>query len=346
MMTSQSLQNRPSEATTFLRRIEILQRLPAKGSGQVTATVLLHQLEAAGYAVNKRTVERDLQFLQDYGLWFGAVVCDARSKPYGWSIERSSARRAHQGLSVNEALSFAWVAREGAKLLPQGMLDSLAPFFRESEARLQHDWRAQRWFAQKVRVISGRPIAAPKPIPIEVMRAVSTALFEDQQLQLHYSNAQGHRSQMTLSPLALVVRDLGLYLVAWIPKYANLRVLHLSRIVSAKVLPDKAEAPAGFDIDAYVEQGDFQLGGELAKVRLRFDAFAGHVFLESPIAADQEVLQVSDAGEVELSATMRLSPQFVAWLLGFGDRVEVMAPEGLREEVGQRLREAWERYAK
>ncbi|MGC9185892.1 MAG: hypothetical protein ACP5GC_10655, partial [Thiomonas sp.] len=53
------------DTQTFLRRIDILQRLPAHGSGKVSTRELLEQLQAAGYAVEKRTVERDLEFLRD-----------------------------------------------------------------------------------------------------------------------------------------------------------------------------------------------------------------------------------------------------------------------------------------
>lgn len=71
------------DAQTFLRRIEILQRLPAKGTSPVSARTLTEQLHGAGYAVEKRTVERDLEFLRDHGQWFGTLHCDDRGKPYG-----------------------------------------------------------------------------------------------------------------------------------------------------------------------------------------------------------------------------------------------------------------------
>lgn len=333
-----------AEAQTFLRRIEILQRLPARGSSLVTAGQLTAQLEAAGFPVQKRTVERDLEFLRDSSQGFGALHCDDRSKPFGWSIERSTARRAHMGLSVDEALAFSWIAQQGRDLLPWGLLQSLAPFFKESEARLMHDPRAQAWLKDKTRVIAARPVALPKPAPIAVMRAVSRALYDDVQLQIQYRNAQGTISQMTVSPLALVSRDLNLYLVVWIARYANLRVLHVSRMQSAKVKEQKAEAPQDFGIDAYIAQGPFQLGGDEATVRLRFTQFAGHALLDAPIGQDQVVHTQTEDGQVELSAKVRVSPQFKAWVLGFGASVEVLAPEGLRREVGEALDTAGKAY--
>lgn len=334
----------PAEAQTFLRRIEILQRLPARGTGLITAAQMTAQLTAAGFPVQKRTVERDLEFLRDCPQGFGALHCDDRSKPFGWSIERSTARRAHMGLSVDEALAFAWVAQHGRDLLPWGLLQSLSPFFREAEARLQHDARAQAWLQHKTRVIAARPVALPQPASAAVMRAVTRSLNDDVQLQIQYRNAQGASKQMTVSPLALVSRDLNLYLVVWIPRYANLRVLHLSRMQSARVKEEKSEAPADFDIDAYIAQGPFQLGGEEAVVRLHFTQFAGHALLDAPMGADQQVHRQTDDGELALSAKVRVSPQFKAWLLGFGASVEVLAPESLRLEVGQTLEAAAKAY--
>ncbi len=64
------------DAQTFLRRIDILQRLPAQGSGRITARDLITPLQAAGYPVEKRTIERDLEFLRDGSAWLGQVVCE------------------------------------------------------------------------------------------------------------------------------------------------------------------------------------------------------------------------------------------------------------------------------
>ncbi len=332
------------DAQTFLRRIEILQRLPAKGTSPISARALTEQLHGAGYAVEKRTVERDLEFLRDHGQWFGTLHCDDRGKPYGWSIERSTARRAQMGLTVDEALAFAWLARFGRQLLPQAMVQSLGPFFHEAGSRLEHDQRAQAWLRDKVRIIAARPVAPAATPDAAVIRAVSRALYEDLQLQIDYRNAQRASNQMTISPLALVSRDLNLYLVAWISRFSNLRVLHVSRIQNAKVKEASVERPMDFDIDAYIASGPFHLGGTDATVHLRFFDFAGHALLDAPIATDQVVISQDEQGALELRATVRVSPQFKAWLLGYGGAVEVVAPPELRADVQEMLRKAAHRY--
>ncbi|MGC9185473.1 MAG: helix-turn-helix transcriptional regulator [Thiomonas sp.] len=332
------------DAQTFLRRIDILQRLPAHGSGRITARDLVTQLQAAGYAVEKRTIERDLEFLRDGSAWLGQVVCDDRSKPYGWSIVRNSQRRAIAGLSVDEALALAWIDRYGQGLLPQGMVQTLQPFFREAQERLRHDQRAQAWLAHKVRVINARPVAPPPAASPAVLRVVTQALYEDVQLQLDYRNAQGAQSRMTVSPLALVSRDLNLYLVAWIARFANLRVLQVSRIRGVKVLNVAAERPVEFDIDAYLATGVFQLGGEEERVRLRFTAFAGQPLLDAPMGRAQEVHAQGEDGLLELSAIVRVSPQFKAWLLGYGAAVTVIEPQTLRQDIAQEVQRMWGGY--
>jgi len=334
------------DAQTFLRRIDLLQRLPAKGSGQITARELVTQLQAAGYPVEKRTVERDLEFLRDHAAWLGQVVCDDRSKPYGWSLAHNARRRAIPGLSVDEALALAWIDRFGKDLLPQGLVHSLEPFFAEAQERLRHDQRAQAWLAHKVRLINARPVAPPPAASPAVMRAVSQALYDDLQLQLDYRNAQGSQSRLTVSPLALVSRDLNLYLVVWISRFSNDRVLQVGRIRSAKVLDVAAERPAGFDIDAYLASGVFQLGGEEQRVRLRFTHFTGQALLDAPIGREQQVHAQSDDGELELSAIVRVSPQFKAWLLGYGAAATVIEPAELRQEIAAEVRRMGDRYKK
>lgn len=81
------------------------------------------------------------------------------------------------------------------------------------------------------------------------------------------------------------------------------------------------------------------------RVRVRFYDGAGSHLEETPISVTQ-TLTVQKNGVADLVATLPVTEQFKWWLLGFGDRVEVLAPAALRKEIHRRLSAAEKRYRK
>ena len=71
------------------RLFELLKLLPSRGPG-ITAREICARLDASGFSVSKRTVERDLTELSRL---FG-LECNDKSQPYGWRWAQ------HQGLSL------------------------------------------------------------------------------------------------------------------------------------------------------------------------------------------------------------------------------------------------------
>lgn len=78
------------------------QLLPSRGTGS-SAGQLTQSLIDSGYAVDKRTVERDLRSHHPV-----SIVVDERSKPFGWRWA-DHARVDMPGMDVGEALSLALI---------------------------------------------------------------------------------------------------------------------------------------------------------------------------------------------------------------------------------------------
>jgi len=71
--------------------------------------------------------------------------------------------------------------------------------------------------------------------------------------------------------------------------------------------------------------------GETIRLEAIFEAASADHLTETPLAADQTITRIDDS-HVRLEAAVLDTPQLRWWLLGFGDNVEVVAPEGLRHE--------------
>ncbi|WP_295409258.1 WYL domain-containing protein [uncultured Thiocystis sp.] len=91
------------------------------------------------------------------------------------------------------------------------------------------------------------------------------------------------------------------------------------------------------DLVYHLQTGAFEYvadGSPTLALRLRMtEATAAHLH-ETPLAEDQTIANdATVSGWVQVSATVLDSAQLIWWLRGFGDQVEVLAPEPLRQRM-------------
>jgi predicted DNA-binding transcriptional regulator YafY len=157
------------------------------------------------------------------------------------------------------------------------------------------------------------------------------------------SEGEGDRDY-EVNPLGLVVRGNLIYLVCTMWNYQDIRQLALHRVKSAVMTDAPAARPADFDLDRYIEQGEFQYPvGPMIQLKAKFDrATAAHLY-ETPLSADQ-VIDDADPEHVIATATVRHSGQLEWWLLGFGDLVIILEPARLRANIAAAVTASASRY--
>lgn len=149
--------------------------------------------------------------------------------------------------------------------------------------------------------------------------------------------------------MGIVLHDRLITLVCTIGRYNQLkdvRQLQLHRIQEAAQLDEPALASEGFILDAYIAGGAFSYTIAESTIRLKavFKHDAAIHLEETPLAVDQQLTDLGD-GTVLVEATVADTRQLRWWLLGFGGRVEVLEPQGLREEMKGQAERMMMRYA-
>jgi predicted DNA-binding transcriptional regulator YafY len=119
--------NSPRNAIT--RQWEMLKLLPST-SGGLTAAELRSALEAQGYTVTKRTVERDLEALRDL---FGISHDD--EEPFRWRWLRGASTQL-AALSVTDALTAQMLGRFLKPLLPGPLLQPMESLLAAADSKL------------------------------------------------------------------------------------------------------------------------------------------------------------------------------------------------------------------
>lgn len=319
--------------------LRLVPRYPRKISGRE----LTERLSNAGFTVTKRTVERDLQTLSG----FFPLVVDSRSMPYGWSWEKGAAALDLPALSPTEAISFVMLREYLAPLIPASQLDQLAPYFGMAEQCLASQGSTSllgSWINKVAIVPIAQPLCPPT-ISTDVLAVLQEALLRNQQLRVRYlKRGEKAEAEYIVHPLGLVQRGGVLYMVGTLFDYEDVRLLVVHRMKTAELLDDKSRQLKGFNLATYIAEGHFGFGASTSlPVVLRFSREAGEHLWDTPLSTNQKIVELSD-GQLEVHATIADSQQFLWWLLGFADGVEVMEPLQLRNELAEKLKRALSRY--
>jgi predicted DNA-binding transcriptional regulator YafY len=149
-----------------------------------------------------------------------------------------------------------------------------------------------------------------------------------------------------VSPWALMWDDENYYMLAFDTSPAQIRhyrVDKIAQISACECFRDGRETFAQLDMSAYSKTVFGMFAGRPETVRLRFtnrlagaviDRFGRDVML---IREDEEHFSVSIEAVV--------SPQFYAWVFGFGDEAEILSGEGVRRGMADMAARVLEKYA-
>jgi predicted DNA-binding transcriptional regulator YafY len=329
---------------TLLRQWEMLRSIP-RAPAKVTVATLLARLGAAGFKTTKRTVQRELNMLST----LFPLTSDDRSIPYGWSWASNAPAFDLPTMDGPTALTVRMIEQFIPTLLPPTIRELLAPQFARARAVLDaNPENALGHWANCVRVVPREMPLLPPEFNNDAVRVVYDALLTGKRFTAEYRSRGAETDELKsyeVSPLGLVARGTLLYLVCTLWNYQDVRQLVLHRIVSATLSENTVSKPNGFDLDRYIEQGEFQYPvGPMIQLKAKFArAVATHLY-ETPVSEDQ-VIETFDAEHVIVAATVRDTLQLEWWLLGFVASVEVLQPLELRARITAQILDAVHYYA-
>jgi len=289
-------------------------------------------LADAGFEVTRRTLQRDLAKLA--GIY--PLVCDERNKPFGWSWSADAAFLDVPSMDSHTALTL-WMANQHLKsLLPTTTLKKLQPHMdaaTEVLNRIETNHGAPAW-RSKVRILPQGQELRSVQIDDGVQQQVYEGLLRNRKLLVNYKpRNEASSKEYALNPLGLVLKGGITYLVCSIKTYSDIRLLTLHRISKASVLDQPLSIPDGFDLDVYIQSGEFgfRLKGTIAFKALFSKAAALHLS-ERPLS-DGQTMTAQDDGRVLITANIQDTSELHWWLLGFGSQVEVLQPKYIRNEI-------------
>lgn len=305
---------------------------------------------AARTGVTTRTIRRDLEALQEAGFPLFDEVHDG--KRY-WTLEQRAFRRLDEtGFNLAE-LSALYVSRTLAECLAatpfhhdvrnafDKLSAALTPGMRQFLDRLP--LAIQTKAEPGARALTSATTADD---PLRAQRArvaqLLDATLHHRRATIDYHSFSSNRDKRYLvEPLRLVFAQGGLYLVAYVPEYGELRTFAIDRILSLSITEERFE-PKELSEDAFAHSlGVHQ--GPPAHVEIAFEPRMARYVKERVWHPSQQLREESD-GRLLLTLDVSIDWALRSWILGFGPLARVLAPASLAADILQEIERTRSNY--
>ena len=172
------------------------------------------------------------------------------------------------------------------------------------------------------------------------------------EISYHRAEAVDECVKRMIEPVGIVFSEYYFYLNAflvekdasgkYVHKYSYPAVFRVDRIISIRETGQKFKVPYNgrFEEGEFRKRVQFMYSGELMRVKFRFYGGSAEAVLDR-LPTAKIVSRQQDQYEIEAEV---FGKGIMMWLLSQGEKVEVLSPEWLREEMKGKLEKMVERY--
>ena len=157
---------------------------------------------------------------------------------------------------------------------------------------------------------------------------------------------RGHGAKYIVSPFQLLINDGNYYLLAYDDYSKDMRTYRVDRMKNVAFTGEPREGETAFkkiDLKTYTQRVFSMYGGEQKLVTLRFINPLLDTVVDRFGTAGVLYNRVDDT-HFTVTAKVEISNQFFGWLLGFGKKVKVIAPDDITEQFKAYLDKIREMY--
>lgn len=182
------------------------------------------------------------------------------------------------------------------------------------------------------------------PYGIAFLDDIIEAMKQNVELQVDYQRYEDkkeeHLQTFHIQPYALRVFNRRWYLLGYLKEREELRTIALDRILDLKVLKNSFKLPEDFDVRKYFADvvGIFVDKNEpITKVKIRAYGVQAEYLRSTPLHKSQSECRSKRGEFAEFTYRLCITPELVSQLLAMGEKVEVLEPQGLREDMKKRI---------
>ena len=213
--------------------------------------------------------------------------------------------------------------------------------------------RLAKWVLQKYSIpqdfvtyksMKDRVLLEEIPLGTAFVNDIIMAMQRNVELQIdyqRYSNDQEeHLQELHIQPYALKVFNRRWYLLGYIKEKSALRTIALDRILHLEVLTTSFTLPENFDAKKHFANvvGIFvNKDLPVTNVKIRTYGVQTEYLRSTPLHKSQSEGRSKHREFAEFTYRICITPELISQLLAMGDKMEVLEPASLREEMKKRI---------
>ena len=297
----------------------------------VRANELISMLDRHGISCDRKTVYSDIAALQD----FGVDIVHQPGKTGGYFIASRNFELPELKLLIDAVQSSRFLTEKKSREL----IEKLCSQCNEQDARLM----------RRDVYVSGRVKSMNETIYYTV-DAIQEAIAQNKQITFRYfdwglNGARVYRQKSyTASPYGLCQDNENCYLLALSPRHGitSYRVDRMSDIS----LTEEARVPCpeltGKKLTEYAGKMFQMFSGDRVQVKLRFHRDLSNAVIDR---FGTETMLIPDGEEhFVFTVEVAVSPLFLSWVMGFGDKAMILYPQSVVEECKKMARRILMQY--
>ncbi len=284
----------------------------------VTTKQIIDHLASNGISAERKSIYDDIEALRHFGL--DVVSCES-GRASGYFVASRDFELPELKLLVDSVQSSKFITHKKSAALIR-KIEKLASVY---EAQLLH---RQVYVANRIKTMN-------ESIYYNVDE-IHSGISRDRKIRFHYFEYTVDKQRRlrrdgayyVASPYALTWDDENYYLIAFDSDAGRIKHFRVDKMADISVLDeprDGDDAFAALDMADYSRKVFGMFSGAETRVRLRF---ANHLVGAVLDRLGRDVPIVPDGdGHFTAAADVVVSPQFFAWVAGFGGEARILAPE-------------------
>jgi predicted DNA-binding transcriptional regulator YafY len=320
-----------------IRQWKILRTLEASRNGESVASL------AKLCDVTERTIWRDVAALQEVGF---PLVDEKRDGHTRWKMMPHGLKGlADSGLSISELASLYFSRALVECLVGTPFQEDASSAMAKVAAALPTRMRAFLDRLPGVLNVKATPLKKREESRYRKhIAALLTAVLEHHQVKMQYYSASSRQTKEYLvEPYRLAYAQGGMYLLAQVPKYRQLRTFAVERTKSLTVTSATFDAPEGTQAEPFPNSLGVNTG-DAERIEIEFLPEAALHIRERSWHPSQQIREKAD-GSIRLTLNVCNDWALRSWILSFGPLARVISPSALAEAILEQLEDARDGYA-
>ncbi|HDQ39778.1 MAG TPA: WYL domain-containing transcriptional regulator [Desulfonatronum sp.] len=319
----------------FVQAIDMLCR-----SGGITINQMARELE-----VDRRNVYRILDLIQDMGFPIYDEVTFGRQKTWkmdpDYALKLPNITLPNVRLTIGEIIALHLLRAESTLYAGTEIETRIDSAFAKLSQFVPNGFYGQ---IKKLNTlfVSNKKLTKNYAGKEDIIDALSGAMLNNTPCVVGYhSFSTDQEKTFRIDPLHFFESNGGLYLFVRVPRYGDIRILAVERIMKIDVLDERFDYPEDFNPEEKLSQAFGMVYDDPIDLEVVFSVGQAKYIKERVFSPDQEIIEHPD-GSITLKMQTSGWYDVKRWILGFGAEAVVVRPEEMREEIVEELKTALE----